>query len=515
MNVHLLYPDRDFDPDAALPAQAETVARDLELDTLLAAMAGDDDFLRTISRAVLLAATPASVRMVRYRQQVLRDCLAHPERIRALYATVLDTLDTERRAMRFWAFGHSPTSLLHRGVELLSMLLEQIRTIRNFSKDHAHEFESEGFRTLFDRLDKELDDAYLSVLEAQIETLRFKHGVLIGAQLGPGNKGANYALKELREDDNWLQRLLPLNHADEYTFRIAERDEAGHTALAELRERGIATVADALAQAGDHVLGFFKQMRSELAFYIATMNLHAALSKTGAGLCFPEPVPTEQRRLAATGLYDACLTLSTSQPAVPNDLAADDISMLIVTGANRGGKSTFLRALGIAQIMLQAGLFITAERFSANLCTRIFTHFKQTEDAAMHSGKFEEELLRMSDIVDELAPHALLLLNESFAATNEKEGSEVARQVCTALLERHIKCVFVTHLYSFAHTLHETGCADVLYLRAERLDDGERSFRVLPSAPLDTSFGKDIFERIFIENVDNSTEKVDKTPHTA
>jgi DNA mismatch repair ATPase MutS len=55
----------------------------------------------------------------------------------------------------------------------------------------------------------------------------------------------------------------------------------------------------------------------------------------------------------------------------------------------------------------------------------LFTHYKREEDTAMESGKFDEELSRMSTIVDELTPDAMVLFNESFAATNEREGSEI------------------------------------------------------------------------------------------
>ena len=74
----------------------------------------------------------------------------------------------------------------------------------------------------------------------------------------------------------------------------------------------------------------------------------------------------------------------------------------------------------------------------------------------MKSGKFDEELGRMSDIVDLIAPHSLLLFNESFAATNEREGSEIARQIVTALLERPNKVAFVSHQYAFSHGLFES-----------------------------------------------------------
>ena len=88
---------------------------------------------------------------------------------------------------------------------------------------------------------------------------------------------------------------------------------------------------------------------------------------------------------------------------VGNDVTADHKDLVIITGANQGGKSTFLRSVGLAQLMMQCGLFVAAEAFCSTVCDGLFTHYKREEDAAMQSGKFDEELGRMSDIVDHLS----------------------------------------------------------------------------------------------------------------
>jgi DNA mismatch repair ATPase MutS len=115
----------------------------------------------------------------------------------------------------------------------------------------------------------------------------------------------------------------------------------------------------------------------------------------------------------------------------------------------------------------------------------------------MERGKLDEELRRMSDIADRIQPRALLLCNESFASTNEREGSEIARQVVRALLDRQIRVVFVTHLYDLAHGFHEQDLDAALFLRAERESDGRRTLRLIEAEPLPTSYGVDAYRRIF------------------
>ena len=146
--------------------------------------------------------------------------------------------------------------------------------------------------------------------------------------------------------------------------------------------------------------------------------------------------------------------------------------------------------------MMQCGMFVPAESFTSNICQALFTHYKREEDATMKSGKFDEELSRMSEIVDKLTPDCMLLFNESFAATNDREGSAIARQIVCALLEKRIKIFVVTHLYEFAHDLYDRKMENAI-LVAQRQSDGSRTFKVVEGEPLQTSYGEDLYNRIF------------------
>jgi DNA mismatch repair ATPase MutS len=103
----------------------------------------------------------------------------------------------------------------------------------------------------------------------------------------------------------------------------------------------------------------------------------------------------------------------------------------------------------------------------------------------------------MDRIVDAVTPNSLLLFNESFAATNEREGSEIAREITRGLTESWIKIFFVTHLYDFSHELYAGHPKWALFLRAERCADGERTFRIVEGEPLETSYGEDLYQMIF------------------
>jgi DNA mismatch repair ATPase MutS len=217
----------------------------------------------------------------------------------------------------------------------------------------------------------------------------------------------------------------------------------------------------------------------------------------GAAITFPSPVDSIERRHSFKGLYDVCLALTMQQKVVGNELNADYKTGIVITGANQGGKSTFLRSIGLSQLMMQCGMFVPAESFSSNICNGLFTHYKREEDTDMKSGKLDEELSRMSAIADHLTPNSMVLFNESFAATNEREGSEIARQITSALLERRIKFFFVTHLSEFACSFYAKKNERSVFLRAERESDGKRTYKIVEGEPLQTSYGEDLYCQIF------------------
>jgi DNA mismatch repair ATPase MutS len=496
MKAHLLYRDADFDLEQAPPPCAEDVVQDLELTTLFAAMARDDKYLAEVIPKVVLAGS-TDIDTILYRQNILRDCLEREEVVRSIYALAVETIEAERKNYLSYLL-RSPNFILHRSVEVMEMFVGMLRRLRAIADQNIASFASEGFRALFSMLQQELGNEYFDEVQHHLRQLRFPHGVLLSARLGAGNRGTDYVLrKDNPPQGSWLTRLMT-SSPPSYSFKLHPRDESGARALSELRDRGINLAANALAQSAEHILSFFQMLRMELAFYVGCLNLRARLSVYGEPICMPEPARIGSRQLSATRLYDVCLALTKNQSIVDNDLHADGKDLIIITGANTGGKSTTLRSIGLAQVMMQCGMFVPASTYRGEVCARILTHYKREEDATMKSGKFDEELSRMSRVVDSIMPDTLMMFNESFSSTNEREGSEIGRQIVTALLDRQVKVAFVTHQYEFAGGFSAQGLPNALFLRAEREADGARTFKIREGEPLRTSFGQDLYRRIFL-----------------
>ncbi len=495
MKVRLLDPDRDLDLADRPPEGSADLVQDLGLDLVFAAMGGGDRFVRDVSRHVVLAGLgdPA---VIRWRQDALDDCARVPGMARDLWAVALDAVERQRKV---WGWSSTfADSVVHRAVDTLELLIVSMRQLRAVAAASAGQVRSEAFRRLFAQIEAELDDAFLAEVEGHLRRLGDRDEVVVTASPGEGARSSGFVLGRRTRAPSWRERL-GLREPETHTYEVAPRDEAGAQALAELRNRGLALAADAIARSSDHVVSLFTQLRSELAFYLGCLNLAAALGPTGAPLARPEALEPGTGVLEADGLVDVALRLASRGEVVGNDLALRGARLLVVTGANRGGKSTYLRSLGQAQVMLQAGMPVAARRFRADVRPGVLTHFRREEDAELEHGKLDEELGRMSRLVDRVRPGSLVLLNESFASTNEREGSEIGRGVIDGLLDAGAMVVLVTHLYDLASGYAAARRPDARFVRAERLADGSRTFRIADGEPLPTSHGQDLFERVFAD----------------
>lgn len=495
MKVRLLHPDLDVDLAPRLPWHLlDLLDEDLELRRIYKAMGGDDEFLlQTASQVVPLTVVEPDV--IVYRQQVLADCLANRAAVQHMYDVAADGVEVRRKLFLGGMMSREPEAILRRSVRILELLAANLRQLRSICDEHATMFTSPGFRQLLAMIAEQISDDYLKQLDADLTELHLPRGVLLSAGLGLGNKGRGYRLHQ-PPWRSWWDKLTG-NRFSSVGFVVDDQDEAGSLALTELAGRAINDIANTVTQSADHVQGFFGRLRTELGFYLGCVNLHEQLTKSGAPTCFPTPAPISLSRFQCRDLRDVGLCLIADRQVIGNDVDAPAKSMIMITGANEGGKTTFLRSVGAAQVMMQAGMFVTAASFHSDVRDAVFTHFKREEDATLTHGKFDEELARMSEIVESIGSNSMLLCNESFASTNEREGSQIAREVVRAMVESGIKVVFVTHLYDLARSLSARHDPADCFLHAQRRPDGVRTFRMEPGQPEPTSYGEDSFRRVF------------------
>ncbi|GLV49242.1 DNA mismatch repair protein MutS [Thermus sp. LT1-2-5] len=487
MRVGLLDAERDLLVDGHFPPFWEDLEADLGLEALWEVMAAGDAYLRAVARQVLAQGLGATLDQIRYRQATVQEALEKPELVEAVYRLSTATLEAKRRES--WGLFRRDRPDLYGSIKAMEALLSGLRQLKALME--GPHFSAPGFRALQERLRLHLTPRFFQEAEGHLQALRFSRGVWMGARLRFDGRGEGYFLIP----PEMGRALLPWKRPKSYTLTLHPRDESGARILGELREEGIVLAAWSLAQAAEEVGRFFEALRAEAAFLLSAIHLARALRERGLPVAFPEPWPREAGPgWIFRGLYDVVLALRQGT-VVGNDLEARGKNPVFVTGANRGGKTTFLRSLGIAQLMMQAGLFVGAEAFATSISPGVFTHFRREESASLEAGKFLEEVQRFSSLVDHLSPGALLLLNETFASTSEAEGSALGAQVVRALTAHGVRVAYVTHFYALVEAFR--GDEAALFLKAERLPDGRRTYRLQPGTPEPTAYAEDLLRLIF------------------
>ncbi|MEO7586620.1 MAG: hypothetical protein ABIS84_01180 [Arachnia sp.] len=529
MRAFLMHPDRDFDVAPALrdatfeamlsgnpfalgratadtasphPGRAvhDLMTEDLGLETLCSAMSGGDPFIHETARRALLSGL-AGEAAIEYRQAVVADALANPTVVRRLHALAAQAIEHERNPGTIFRPTEDPESRLTFSVKVLELEMGVLEQLRAIADAESHRFHSDGFRRFFTMIASDLDDDYLELLRRQLQQLRFDGGILASARLGRGDTARDWVIHRT-PPSTWRQRFGFGPRTPSHSFDVSPADAPGQRALASLRSRTLAGVADSTAQAVADVKDFFTMLRLELSFHVGCLNLFDELSNRGVPTCLPGPATPDSHELAAHDLRDVSLALSGEYPVAGHDLDADGAALVVVTGANQGGKTTLLRSLGLAQLMMRAGMFVCARSFRASVASGVLTHFTRGEDPSLRSGKLDEELQRMSLLADHVTPQCLLLCNDSFASTNEREGSELGSTIISAMLDSDVTVVLVTHLFELAERLREDPEHPTLFLRAADPDEGTTNdgapiFRIAPGVPQPSSHGALALSRLF------------------
>lgn len=487
MKVSLMFCDKDFEIKKGPYFGKDALTADLELKRILMNMARDDKTIFAACETALFCPLQ-SEEEIKYRQKNLYDALLNPDTVRQLYGITVET-EKKRRSSWHWLSSAYLSSTFSSAVNLLKLYVEMLMELRLVADSKLTVFQSKGFRNLLTMFQRELDDDYFAEVRSHLDDLRNTDGMLVSATPGNYLQGIGYVLRRKNRKGfcrHWF--FAP-------SFTISPRDDAGLTDLGKRRDLAINEATNALAQAAEHLEGFFAMLQGELAFYVGCLNLADSLRILGMPICIPDLLPLESENRSWQGLYDISLALKKNDAIVGNELVAAHKRLYVITGANQGGKTTFLRSLGQAQLMAQSGMFVGADSFCAPIRRSVFSHFKKKEDTSMKSGKLDEELARMNEISHYLEVGALMLFNESFASTNEREGSEICRQITQALVENGVEVFSVTHLYTYATAF--LGDKETQYLRAQRLNNGERTFKAVPGKPLQTAFGEDLYQNIF------------------
>ena len=268
---------------------------------------------------------------------------------------------------------------------------------------------------------------------------------------------------------------------------------------------------------------FLFDLIPEVYYFIGGSRLARNLMKTGLPVCFPTPAPKDERVFYVKDIYDASFAIriqsdigltELSSVVVTNNAEMSDKMgrIFILTGANQGGKTTFTRAVGITQLLFQAGFAIPGSEGRISPVDNIYTHFPELEKNSISEGRLGEECIRLEQILPRLTKYSMILMNESLSSTSHQECLFIAEEIMKYLRKVGARCVFATHIHELAENIpelnKEPALSDLVSMVAgvdentemEVLTDegrkkyagSKRTYLILPMPPQGKSFALDI-----------------------
>ncbi len=274
--------------------------------------------------------------------------------------------------------------------------------------------------------------------------------------------------------------------AKEYRFRFHEYPDMNHVE-AEILERvallfqstfaALAAFCDRYREAAfDPAIRRFDR---EVQFYLAYLEHRAHIEAVGLAFCYPE-VSDRSKAERGEAFFDLALAgrLAAERKAVvTNDFHLEGAErVLVVSGANQGGKTTFARAFGQLHYLAALGCPVPARKARLLLFDELYTHFEREERVESLRGKLEDELLRMRRILDAATARSVLVMNESFGSTTLEDALYLGQRVLRRVIDRDLICVCVTFVDELASLDRATVS---MVSQVDPADPAVRTFRVV------------------------------------
>lgn len=516
---------------------------DLNLDSIVRALCIDGRYERTAREIIHNPAGDA--RVIVYRQEIIDDLLRSPGLVERL-ETVLGIIVNLERYMNEPQWQESELRRVAWRLSELENYVDCVTHLHSMLEEVGHDLRSEGLRRLrvlvAALVEQDTFHALKAELPALLAQIRSLKSVTIGVNLDEQLRPVAATLLAV---NTFRFRGMALSFFNTLFNRRAPKAEnegiaplhafnpAGDSFVANLTERDnplmqplFKDLADVLDQVSRPVAQALKRyvqvsgrllvaLEKEIAFYLGAARLIRQMRACGLAMCQPDIAPAEERACSLRDMYNINLALRLVSERQESDLSADIVTnqvefgpagrIFILTGPNRGGKTTYTQAVGLAQVMMQAGLYVPASSARMSAVDGIFTHFAADEKPDLEAGRLGEESKRLSEIFAAATRHSLILMNESLSSTSAGESLYLARDVVRVLRLLGARAIFATHLHELAADAEainaETpGDSSVISMvsMVTLEGDGEtarRTYKIVPGPPMGMSYAREIAAR--------------------
>ena len=519
----LLYP-QGVEPDCK--TLCEEAVNDLSLELICEKLA-DDTFEHNIIKNIMMKIERNPV-VIRYRRDIFDD-IVHFPKLREHIKELLEQLAFLKELER--SLKDSTAAPIWQLVNRLNELEIYVNCISGINKALSeNDIKSEGLRLLKDYVSSIYQESGFEHLQEDIKGLvnevREIKSVSVGVNLDNLMRPVEVGIVSINTEPftktPFLNRFLDfatkqnqLEHGASFhgmtkfhtVSKIAGEDPFTSNLTKVMTEMLGLTVKRLKSQLSKYtnVSGYgLTKLIPEFIFYIRWADYINRMQELGIPMCKPEIIEIEKRELHAKGLYNFKLAMSRlggkTFDIVPNDIDFDaEHRIYIMTGPNRGGKTTMTQAVGLLFLLAQFGIYAPCESVTLGPVDNIYTHFPADENKTVDLGRLGEESKRMSELFGMATNESLLLFNESLATTSFAEGLYIAKDVVKALRYLGARTIFNTHMHELAMNLEEVntliaGDSKVASL-ITGIHEGKRSYKIFLAPPEGVSYAQDIAKK--------------------
>lgn len=538
----------------------ETSIKDIGIDEILSVMNTTGKF--NIKFKNIISQMTDNYEVIKYRLDILEDLLRNPKICNAfeeLLPTMEELLEFDTQDI----YSDDPVQHISKLGEL-ELYIECVKKLKSCLTDDKFETKSEGLNTLKAILEEivqsntfiSLVDELTHIREGFRQISSITIGVNLDAQLKPVEATLLSVNDEVYKSSNIIDRLLGLDFAkDKYhglsplevmlkgsgreiELQRVSMQNAINSSLNSIFKSAVRSFTPAIRKYTRENGRLFSGLVPEIMFFLGAVKLIRTMEEAGLKMCKPEVKPKEERAFYVDGIYNIKLSLllhsknperKLEEYIVCNEVRfGDEGRIFVLTGPNQGGKTTYIQAIGLAQMLFQLGLYVPGYYAAISPVDIILTHFPVEEKETVFKGRLGEECIRLNEIFSKVTRYSLVLLNESLTSTSPSEGAYIAKEILLGLKLAECRAVFATHFHELAMNLEKTNSEVPGDSKIESLVSGvvenskggantsndfsKRSYKITISAPSGNSYAKDIANQygVSIEKIKDKLESRNK-----